>query len=920
MRKIAIFLVFCGVAACLPLLAAQPAYLTLWPASGEPVCYALGDMPRMEIKDGKLKISARGVAASAFPIAEVNRITFEASMPNKLKKNAPREDALGACFLYRKDGSASALAFANLRRVVSFGDSLRVEQKDTSYMVAPADIDSIGFHGFPTVYDKRVVKLDPYIEYVECVDSLGITFSASLPKKMELKAGQIVLYEGLCPTFPKGIARMVGSVEKGSSFRINTRQAAIDEVYETLFVYGNYEMKEEEEPSLALVKKSGSMAAETGAQIGKNKFNVGFGGDGFTISTGHLSVTLDGGLNPNFNVLITKSSAVASANVDITIDIAFWAKATANAKIEKSAEKRTPWVILIPELPIPECPIVSVGLWGDAFVKIYGEGSATAALRYDGHVKCVGGYNASKGVYASGSYTSKFSEQEFSAELKGGIMAGVGIYPHVGVLEGCVTYGPYVDMGPKLEADLKIDIFKGLFEGAYSALLDCKATLSLEAEAKGRVSTLINSLTDEEKEWEAKTGSHLAPKKKDESSFKLTYSLPIAERWFLPLFTTPRVITTNEGQKTAFVSTNVSRPLVFPVTVGYEIQQSEEQLYTYEEPETYWAPEKDLQMIHEFSGFHYKTPYKAIPTVTLMGFKMKAVPTSNFHFTPEIDTRVATEIEKEKAVLNGHIGDLNDPTLREYGFYYRMYGAGEKGWKKVASYNANPAEGSFSAKIANLLKETPYEFYAYAIYGEEECRGDLLTFKTLGDGPVGPYVEKCMTDSFLIIKSNGDIVAKIGNIGYMGNPNEWWYKYDYSSRYVYHYYERQWLRPHNEVHWFVADEEEMWREDPEMNYGREHYMHHFWEALLWFCNDDEEEAQRRLFKNYYVGDEEVLGVKCWHFNTYGMLGFDAEYWIDPENGICLREVSRDGRGGEKTDELQKYDKNYHSWSSEIKPR
>lgn len=948
MRKIAIFLVFCGVAACLPLLAAQPAYLTVWPTSGEPECYALGDMPRMEIKDGKLRVSARGAGASSYEIANVNRLTFDASVPKKVKKTAGRDDCLNALFVYGKTG-ASALPFSSFRRMTSFGDSLRVDLADTTYMLSIADIDSIGLHGFGTSYNKRVVKLDPYIEYVENVDSLAISFKASLPKKMELKEGDILLYEGLCSTFPKGIARVVKNVETSSSIRLSTRQATIDEVYETLFVYGEYEMKEEAEALPSLVKKKSSVSAQIGLGGGaglnyedgnatlqqetslgtfgysedgtlslenetevngaKRKFGVSIGDGKFNIKTTHATLTLSGGLTPDYNVLVIKQNKLTPASVDVKVDVDFWVEATAKAECSGNWERHTPWAMLVPDVPIPECPIVSVGLWADAFVELEGKGSLTSGIRYDGHAKFEGGYNIRRGVYADGTYQSGFSNPRFKCELEGSIWAGIGINPHVSLLEGAMAVGPVVNVGPKLKATLKVDILKAI-ECTYSALLDCKADLSLDASLTAETTSFVYKKSAD--------GALDEQEKRESSESKCAYSFPIAERWFLPLFTVPRVITSNEGEKTAFVSTHVSRPLVFPVTIGYEIQQDGKELYSYEEPETYWAPENDVRMIHEFSGFRYKTPYTALPTVSFLGFKMEAVPASDFHFTPEIDTRPATGIRQIDAICHGHLGDPTDPTLVEYGIRYRI--SGHEDWYTDRASNLSLVDGSFSCIADGLSKETNYEFQAYAIYGEDECHGDVLSFRTLGDPSVGPYVEKYLTDNFLIIKDNGEIVAKIGNIGYMGDPGGWWYKYDYSSRCVYHYFDGKWLRPYNDVHLFEHDDEEDWREDPATNYGREHNMHDFWQKLLAICNNNEEEAQRKLFKDYYVGDEVVLGIKCWHFNTFGMFGYTSEYWIDPENGICLREVWRDGYGRVSSSALKKYDKNYHSWTSEIKPR
>ena len=70
--------------------------------------------------------------------------------------------------------------------------------------------------------------------------------------------------------------------------------------------------------------------------------------------------------------------------------------------------------------------------------------------------------------------------------------------------------------------------------------------------------------------------------------------------------------------------------------------------------------------------------------------------------------------------------------------------------------------------------------------------------------------------------------------------------------------------------------------------------------------------------DYYAGDETVCGVKCWKFDTRkkplpGSVG--TTYWIDPSNGLCLKQQAVDGSGFE----VFIYDLKYVEWSIDLYP-
>ena len=70
--------------------------------------------------------------------------------------------------------------------------------------------------------------------------------------------------------------------------------------------------------------------------------------------------------------------------------------------------------------------------------------------------------------------------------------------------------------------------------------------------------------------------------------------------------------------------------------------------------------------------------------------------------------------------------------------------------------------------------------------------------------------------------------------------------------------------------------------------------------------------------DFYVGDELVLGVKCWVFDTDGYAGISMRYWIDPSNGCCLKYGGINNTGTFRVYyQVRKYDLHYDKWTPDV---
>ena len=70
--------------------------------------------------------------------------------------------------------------------------------------------------------------------------------------------------------------------------------------------------------------------------------------------------------------------------------------------------------------------------------------------------------------------------------------------------------------------------------------------------------------------------------------------------------------------------------------------------------------------------------------------------------------------------------------------------------------------------------------------------------------------------------------------------------------------------------------------------------------------------------NFYAGEEEICGIKCWVFDFRGKGSYglgDSCWWIDPATGLALKRVSPDGSGFT----VEIFDLDYRLWTYDVRP-
>ena len=51
---------------------------------------------------------------------------------------------------------------------------------------------------------------------------------------------------------------------------------------------------------------------------------------------------------------------------------------------------------------------------------------------------------------------------------------------------------------------------------------------------------------------------------------------------------------------------------------------------------------------------------------------------------------------------------------------------------------------------------------------------------------------------------------------------------------------------------------------------------------------------------YNIGSETIAGCKCWVFDAMGLNAIEGKFWVNMENGICMKYLDPDGEGFEFT--------------------
>ena len=396
-------------------------------------------------------------------------------------------------------------------------------------------IDSIRYELPKTEYKSNVIRLDErYTPYISSSDGMSVTFSSNLPASLRPNEGDVLLYEGSSDIFPNGFA---GKVTQSGGGTVSCDSVSVEDVYERLYFFGRYLLVEKEKNgvkqySVRRVKKGkngnvidggsdiwGDYGDDWGIIDNGNGTNVSlppvtlkqrFDFTKYGISLGtSLSFSAEFTIKCSmvFNVfepsIFYKCEETDEINGKFEVSYGWEGKPKSDPFIpfkesevtrislgDPDKDGHVDWMIVDKDIPVPECPVLTVGAKVGLFMDPKVEAKALMDIETTIKKGYVFSYNLNKrnwrngGDFANASLPSEItSDVSLEGKVGGSIWAGIlcGVNIGFGTSDKGVKENATVKLGPYLDAYLDLNVLDGISDYSwYSALKDSKMKLGVK--------------------------------------------------------------------------------------------------------------------------------------------------------------------------------------------------------------------------------------------------------------------------------------------------------------------------------------------------------------------------------------------------------------------------------------------------------
>lgn len=621
-------------------------------------------------------------------------------------------------YVYRNDGAFNAFYSSEVDSITySCIDKDSVEHEgivtqeiwtsDSIYRIPLNVIDSISFVKPQTAYKEKVIKLDDkYAPYIISSDSLSVSFTNDLPIHLIPQKNDILLYEGFSDIFPSGFAGRVMSVSAENVVKCDSVE--FEDVYERLILFGDYTLTEDNRNSKGYRLSQNKIAGEVplGFTI---PINRSFGPASFqgSFTKGlklRLVIRLQNGMTPYVEMQV-KDEEFLNVNVTVSAQFLGGFKQIGDKDFKIS-------------VPIPECPALKFEYATSFFIKpeIKSETSFGAEMSSKGQTSYIYDGKCWKTIQIPRS-----NEQKFTAKtgLNGSFWYGVVGCIHIATIKNFLSIGTDTYFGPKLNGNVDLNIADGISSSKlYETLKDTKVDLSFRLESELSFKWRLS--------------------KKNSGYTPLFSIIPgiewnIGEKYLLPTFTKPIC---DVGYKKVDISSEVSRSLLIPCSVGFRLSNNGNIVKTNYNDKTYWFDDDfSAPLTSTFTNLKYTNgKYTVSPMVKLLGLEFEATPTTDFKYGLLVYTGNAsasfTEARCWGAVsLDDEMNTTSKSAVDESGFFYNLTGNPHNGNSAKQICNLEN-DGQFNGTISGLTEGTQYYYAAYVRIGNDYYYGDTKIFKT----------------------------------------------------------------------------------------------------------------------------------------------------------------------------------------------
>lgn len=485
---------------------------------------------------------------------------------------------------------------------------------DSVYRIPVEVIDSISFTRPETKLNSDVVMIDAtWFEHIVNVNDLTITFRMSITNIWNPENGVILAYLLSDQTFPDGFAGRVISVNHTSGLIVvECEEVGFEDIWESLFIYGDIE--QDGQASSAPARRLDwdwsffTMAVDTTATF-ETTLQANY-----EYNRGPFTLNIVGAIRLTARVLIVKGP-----NLPFKIDIRFSDKEVANISAELEYE--------IEETKIkPSVPIAygSKDIWAgymptgfSLFAEVYPcieygfnssfQAALTAKSRSDARM-----------WFVDDEWHFDYPERRWEVtptlEISAEGFVGAGYEVDFGVkwVRNLIKAKVAVTGTAGLSTDTEIDLLQEPENYAYNVFKDAK----IESYAKAAFDL----------KWHMKIP--FTNKVFDGDTALCEPLQTTLDEWYLfPKFSRPLLIK-RDNDKNLQVRSNISRSLLLPVQVGFNMvyEDENELLHTrslYEET-TYRNAQRVIDLT--FEDCERERCYSIYPTFRLLGLEIQADP------------------------------------------------------------------------------------------------------------------------------------------------------------------------------------------------------------------------------------------------------------------------------------------------------
>lgn len=624
--------------------------------------------------------------------------------------------AQDALYVYRNDGQFNAFFYSEIDSIrYSNIDCDSIEQQDvvvqeiwtqdSIYRIPVAIIDSVSFVKPQTKYQPNVVHVDDrYVPYITSVDGMTIEFSQDLPNVLKPKTNDILLHEAFDDLFPEGFVGQVKSFDGGVAL---CDSVGLFDVYEELTCLGDY----------VLTEGTGNTRHRLIPRkiAGEIPFSINV-----PISHDFGNASLQGELSFGFRIrLVTRIQRNSPIYIELQLkdeEIANW-KASISGRIGHPGGIQTGERFFRLQAPIPNMPAFRIELAAAPFnqAQLSGEFSVGQEFSSRGQTSIIydNGWR-----YVQTPRVNTVNPVDIKGKIDGSFWTGIVTYADITTVGNFIAVGVELLSGPKIKGEVDLNFTDASSTdnfNYYELLKDSKLDFSLRAQA--------------DLGFEFRLGRHVY----GQPLFNLIpgIELSLFERYLFPLFTTP---TTKLSTNRVDVSTEVSRNLLLPCTVGFRLLRDDETIATHYRNELYWYDDSfNAPLNTTFNGLT-KGRYKVFPMIQLLGREIEATPETNFYYGIEVVTGMA-EASYTDAECKGYVRQYDDDGQAvqiipdEYGFFYNTIGKPNE--KNAIKITCQPDEnGLFNGKLESLEDNSTYYYTAFARVGEDYFYGESKSFVT----------------------------------------------------------------------------------------------------------------------------------------------------------------------------------------------